>query len=233
MHWKVPCPSVRFSIAQIFMIFTPWSLSGLVTLGLKCKLVPFNFEGTRHHCISSWRVHSVHESVPDAHAQCTHQFLTRMLSMSWRPFLNLEFFTLMLSIRIGNWCVCSVYASVPDWYAQCTHQFLTSMLKVRTSHWCGCSACFEGTALLKIRLNKRVRHFTAPNEPLNICKIFFILIPKSPSWTYKSWESERSKISHLGTFKFNSAYSNINLKIRKFERHRSACWVYAKNLNLN
>ncbi len=43
---------------------------------------------------------SVHTFVPDAYAQCTHQFLTHMLT----------------------------YASVPDAHAQCTHQFLTRML---------------------------------------------------------------------------------------------------------
>jgi hypothetical protein len=44
-------PSVRFSIAGIFMNFTPLSLSGLVTLGLKYKLVTLNFGEGRHHLI--------------------------------------------------------------------------------------------------------------------------------------------------------------------------------------
>jgi hypothetical protein len=56
---------------------------------------------------------SVHALVPDAYAQCTHQFLTRMLS-----------------IRISSWRACSACASVPDAHAQGTHQFLTRMLRV-------------------------------------------------------------------------------------------------------
>ncbi len=141
--------------------------------------------------ISSWPVCSVYASVPDLCAQCTHQFLTRILR-----------------VRISSWPVCSVYASVPDLYAQCTHQFLTCMLSVRISSWpvCSvyasasdayahCSACFAGTALLKIRLSICVRNFPDPNKPLNIFEIFyFLLTPRSPSHrdfiVYKSWKSE-------------------------------------------
>ncbi len=84
---------------------------------------------------------SVHALVPDVYAQCTHQFLTSMLSM-----------------RISSWRACSVHASVPDAYAQCTPQFLTRMLRVykmniwkigklmrmlsmRVRNWCICSGC--------------------------------------------------------------------------------------------
>jgi hypothetical protein len=42
---------VRLLIALIFIIFTPYSLSGLVTLGLKYKLVTLIFGGARHHLI--------------------------------------------------------------------------------------------------------------------------------------------------------------------------------------
>ncbi len=86
--------------------------------------------------------------VPDTQAQCTHQFLTRMISMFLRPFSNLEF------LRVRNWCVCSVSswrvcsanASVPDPYAQGTQ-------------------VSEGTALLKIRLSICVRNFAAHMNP--------------------------------------------------------------------
>ncbi len=44
-------------------------------------------------CISTWYVCSVHAPVPDSYAQCTHQFLTRTLS-----------------VRVSSWCVCSAYA---------------------------------------------------------------------------------------------------------------------------
>jgi hypothetical protein len=46
--------------------------------------------------------------------------------------------------------------------AQGTHQSLMRMLSI----------CFEGTALLKIRLSIRVRNFAATNESLNIFYIF-------------------------------------------------------------
>ncbi len=78
--------------------------------------------------ISSWRVCSVHASVPDAYTQCTHQFLTHVLSMFRRDLFKFGIFRLILSI-----CVCSGYASVPDKYAQQTHQFLLGMLRVRIS----------------------------------------------------------------------------------------------------
>ncbi len=55
---------MRFSIARIFMIFTPYSLSGLATLGLKHKLINLTFGVARHHLIA------------DVHAECAHQFLT-------------------------------------------------------------------------------------------------------------------------------------------------------------
>ncbi len=61
------------------------------------------------------------------------------------------------------------------------HQFLMCILSKRNSWrspWCICSACFEGTALLKIRLSIRVRNFAAPNEPPNIFKlIFYVALP--------------------------------------------------------
>ncbi len=40
LHWR--CPSVRFSIARIFMIFTPFSLYGRATLGLKSNVFKKN-----------------------------------------------------------------------------------------------------------------------------------------------------------------------------------------------
>jgi hypothetical protein len=48
---------------------------------------------------------SVHTLVPDAYAQCTHQFLTRMLSA-----------------RISSWHACSACAWVPDPYSQPVHK---------------------------------------------------------------------------------------------------------------
>ncbi len=63
------------------------------------------------HCFKG--MHSVHTLVPDAYTQCTHQFLTRMLS-----------------VRISCWCACSMHASVSDAHDQCMRGFLTRMLRV-------------------------------------------------------------------------------------------------------
>ncbi len=97
---------------------------------------------------------SVHALVPDAYAQCTHQFLTRMLSVrisSWRacsvhasiPYAHAEVYKMniwkirklvrMLSMRVRSWCVCSGCASIPDAHAQGAHQFLTRMEVPKTS----------------------------------------------------------------------------------------------------
>ncbi len=103
-----------------------------MTLGLEYKIIILVFGGARHQFltrrlsarISSWPVcsgyasvpyaysqhvlkglRSVHALVPDAYAQCTHQFLTRMLSA-----------------RISSWRACSACAWVPDPYAQRAHK---------------------------------------------------------------------------------------------------------------
>ncbi len=89
-----------------------------MTLGLKYKIINLILGQLG---ISSWRVGSVHASVPDPYAQGMHQFLMRMLSM---------FEGTALCARISTWCVCSVQATVPDSYALCMHQFLTCTLSV-------------------------------------------------------------------------------------------------------
>ncbi len=76
--------------------------------------------------ISSWHLRSVHASVPDTYAQCTHQFLTRTLSA-----------------RIRSWHARSVHLSVPDTHAQCTHPFLTRTHSALISSLRARSACFE------------------------------------------------------------------------------------------
>ncbi len=119
-----------------------------MTLGLKYKLVTLIFGGTRHHLISYTCT-----SVPDAYSQCTHQFLTPMLSArisslrAWSaffkgPFQLWKFYAYtehtrkklmcMLRIRISSWRVCTANASVPDpeHYAPGRHQFLMHMLSM-------------------------------------------------------------------------------------------------------
>jgi hypothetical protein len=59
--------------------------------------------------ISSWRVRSVHASVPDPYAQGTHQ--------SWCVF-SACFEGTALCHALVPWRICSVHAPVPDSYAQ-------------------------------------------------------------------------------------------------------------------
>jgi hypothetical protein len=69
--------------------------------------------------------------------------------------------------------------------------------------------------LLKIRLSILVRNSQAPNEPLNIFFLNFILTQRRPPietlWC-KNNESERLKISHFGTFKRVSEVFRKNKK---------------------
>ncbi len=131
-----------------------------MTLGLKYKLITLTFGGARQHLIC-WCQHWAFTSVPDAYAQCSHQFLT-----------------CTLSARISSLCAWSAcfWGPFQIWnfyaYAEHTCKKLMCMLRVRISSWWICSACFEGTALLKIRLSICVRNFTAPNGPLNIFEFF-------------------------------------------------------------
>ncbi len=84
---------------------------------------------------------SVHALVPDAYAQCTHQFLTRMLSVrisSWRA----------CSVHASSsWRACSVHASIPCAHAKGIQNEhlkigkLTLMLSMRVRNWCVCSGC--------------------------------------------------------------------------------------------
>ncbi len=80
---------------------------------------------------SSWLVCSAYASVPDAHAQCTHQFLMRMLRVYKMNIWKIWKLMRMLSMRIRNWCI----SSVPDAHAQGAHQLLTRMLSVRIKVW--------------------------------------------------------------------------------------------------
>jgi hypothetical protein len=84
-----------------------------------------------HPRISSLRVRSVYASVPKAHAQCTPQFLSRMLWVCKMNIWKIGKLMHILSTCVRNWCVWSGWASVPAAHAQCTHQFLTRMLSVR------------------------------------------------------------------------------------------------------
>jgi hypothetical protein len=91
--------------------------------------------------VRNWCACWAYASGTDAHAEHTHQFLTRMLRVrisSW-CVCSAFFEGNALCARISTWCVCSVHAPVPDSYAQHTHQFLTRMLSMRISSWRACS----------------------------------------------------------------------------------------------
>jgi hypothetical protein len=61
--------------------------------------------------ISSWRVCSANPPVPDAYAQGMHQFPTGMLSMFWRDCAQCthKFLTRMLSARFSSFWACWGY----------------------------------------------------------------------------------------------------------------------------
>ncbi len=80
---------------------------------------------------------SVHTLVPDAYAQCTHQFLTRMLSA-----------------RISSWCARSAFAWVPDPHAQPAQKGRS--MHVRNSK---CSIIFKVPKYLKQRKLKKNLHW--------------------------------------------------------------------------
>jgi hypothetical protein len=130
--------------------------------------------------ICSCRKRKVLASVPDQH----DQHILKALFKIWNFYANAEHthkkLMLLLRVHISAWCICSVNASVPDLYAQGAHQFL------------------------QIRLSIRVKNFEAPKEPLNNF-LHLILTPQSPSRrdliVEKSLKSERSKISHMDSFK--------------------------------
>ncbi len=100
-------------------------------------------------------MHYVHAFVPDAYAQCTHQFLTRMLSE-----------------RISSWRACSVHASSilyayaegiqneylknekTDAHAEHAHKELMCMLRVRISSLRARSGCASVPDLYAQRAHK-------------------------------------------------------------------------------
>ncbi len=140
--------------------------------------------------ISSWRVRSVHASVPDP--------MLRVRISSW-CICSACFKGTALCARLSTWCVCSVHAPVPDSYAQCTHQFLTRTLSMRVSSWPVCSACAE-----------RLEH---------ACKEFKILIifkvPKiTKILTNRFWHLQMVSKASWKKYFFSQTQKESLLKIR-------------------
>ncbi len=91
--------------------------------------------------LRNWCACWAYASGTEAHAEHTHQFLTRMLRVCisiWCVYSAFYEENAHCAL-ISNWCVCSVHAPVPDSYAQRTHQILTRMLSMRISSWRACS----------------------------------------------------------------------------------------------
>ncbi len=168
----------------------------------------------------------MHALVHDAYAQCTHQFLTRMLR-----------------IRISSWRACSVHASVPDAHAQCMHQFLTRMLRVykmniwkigqlmhklsmRARNWCVCPGCtsFPGThaqgAHQFLTLYAQHAHNSRSIRVRNsIFSIKFLNYPKH--WKFKNIAKDTNKWSqklHEKKIFFAQTQKKSSLKLH---------WAYA------
>ncbi len=163
-----------------------------------------------------WHVGSVHASVPDAHVQCIHQFLMRMLSMHWRDLFKFRIFMLMLSICVRNWRICSGYASFPDSFAQQKHQFLTRMLRVCISSWCVCSAFFEGDAICARISSWRICSVHAP-IPDSYAQRMHQFLSRMLSARISSWRacSVHASIHYAHA----EGIQNEHLKNRKTDAH--------------
>ncbi len=151
--------------------------------------------------VMNWCVHWAYVSGTDAYCEHTGQELMRALSIwvrnwfvHWANMWNLKrSFQNMLSIRVRNLCVPWAYASGTDAYDEHTPKELMRALSVRVRNWCVSSAC-----------ESEIKWCLAPS------KIKIISLYYSPKVTYperfmvyKWGKSERSKLSHLGTFKEN------------------------------
>jgi hypothetical protein len=110
--------------------------------------------------IRNWCQCSGYATVPDAHAQCTHQFLTCMLTRFWRDcthcthlFLTCmlgythQFLACMLSICISSWSACSVHTLASYMHIEGIKTNiwkmgkLIHMLSMCNRNWCVWSGC--------------------------------------------------------------------------------------------
>jgi hypothetical protein len=103
----------------------------------KCWAYALGTDASLSIRVRNWCVRWAYESGTDAYPEHTHQFLTRILSISIKiPNLKevppnhaehtCKELVRMLSIRVRNWCACWSYASVPYVYAQHARQKLNA-----------------------------------------------------------------------------------------------------------
>ncbi len=140
VHASVPYGYAQHGLKEPFQIWNFYAYSEHThkKLVLMFRVHISSWRLRSKYPISSWRVRTampacfdesfflsyvrpVHALALNAYAQCTHQFLTRMLSA-----------------RTSSWQICSVHAPVLDTNAQCTPKFLTHMLSACISSWYIC-----------------------------------------------------------------------------------------------
>ncbi len=99
----------------------------------------------------------------------------------------------MLSIRVRNWCVCSAYASVFPFFKRpfVTEVPTQTMLSIRVRNCCACWAYAPGT-------DAHADQWAYANVSVPYA---YAEHARQKLYGVKSGKSERSNISHLGTFK--------------------------------
>jgi hypothetical protein len=125
-NWCVcsACASVPDAYAQHALQF----LTRMLSMVCRDLFQIWNFYAYAQHTrkklvrMLSIRVRNWCASVPDAHAQCMHQFLPRMLRVYIMNIWKLRKLMCMLRVRISSWRPRSGCASVPDPYAQRAHK---------------------------------------------------------------------------------------------------------------
>jgi hypothetical protein len=168
-----------------------------VLLFLKCsKVYPQHARKLLMRALSmrvrNWCVHWACASGTIACTELTHQVLMR--AQSAFPSKNAEHthqeLMRTLSVRVRKWCVCSACPSVPDTYAQHAHQFLTRMLSISIK-----------IPNLKEFPTNHAEHTRKELVRMLSIRISSLRVCSACASETKCGKSERSNISHFGTFK--------------------------------
>ncbi len=83
-----------------------------------------------------WAYRSGTDAHPERAGQCTHQFLTPMLSMRISFPIFQSFILYTLSMRVRKWCLHWACASGTDACIEHAHQELMRTLSIRVWNWC-------------------------------------------------------------------------------------------------
>ncbi len=143
------------------------------------------------------------ELMHSAHPEHSHQFLTRMLSMSISFPIFLMFILYTLSMRVRNWCVHWACASGTDVYAEHMSQELVRALSIRIRYT---NACTE-------------------RIPFKKCWAYAWGTDAYPEHTVQ--ELMRSLSIRVRNWCVSWAYASVSYTYSKFERGSSKpCWAY-------